>query len=513
MRSTLFALGLIGACAAPASAHPLGNFTINHLTKANVNARSIVMKYVLDIAEIPTFQIMRERGIQGAQRDADLERWARDEAGVVAGGLHVSANGAPLRLVPGVARASTRPGAGGLPTLYWVDEFRAALPAAASPRRIEIRDAVYPEKIGWRDVVVAPEREPTNELRSYPSAVLGSPRHIAGVLLTLDARGRTLSRVALEGSDEAPAGSSSQLRSNTLADMLAKGAADPWVVLLTLCMAAGLGALHALEPGHGKTLLAVSLVGARATATQALILATGLTFAHTAGVLALGLLLLGAAQWIVPEHVYPWITLASGLMVAALGASALARYMRARRGEGHAHGHHHAHDSDDDAGTHAHAHGSEGHTHVPPGTAPLTFRSVLLIAMSGNIAPCPAALVVLLTALTLHRVGYGLLVIVAFSVGLAAVLTGLGVALVRGAAWLSDRPRFAAVVRYGPLVSAAVIACVGAAMIGQGASASMLHMPSFAVTALALAAIAGYASAPGHTHAHRHAPLLDRGVS
>jgi ABC-type nickel/cobalt efflux system permease component RcnA len=284
------------------------------------------------------------------------------------------------------------------------------------------------------------------------------------------------------------------------------------LVLLTLCLAFGLGALHALEPGHGKTLLAVSLVGARATPGQALILATGLTLAHTAGVIALGLLLLGAAQWIVPENVYPSITLVSGLMVAALGANALAGYVRRRRA--HRHG----------KGTHAHSHGDEhgldhdhdndgDHEHVPAGTAPLSFRSILAIAMSGNIAPCPAALVVLLTALTLHQVGYGLIVIVAFSTGLASVLTGLGIALVHGAAWVSERPRFAVLVGYGPLVSAAVIACIGAAMLGQGASASALHIPALAVTALVLVAIAGYAISAGHPHAHRHAALIDQGAS
>ncbi len=133
----------------------------------------------------------------------------------------------------------------------------------------------------------------------------------------------------------------SQVRSNALSDMLAKGAANPWLVLLTLVMAIGLGALHALEPGHGKTLLAVSLVGARATSKQAFILAAALTFAHTAGVLALGLVMLAAAQWIVPENIYPWITLASGALVAMIGAQALSRYIKTRRGEDHAHDHEH----------------------------------------------------------------------------------------------------------------------------------------------------------------------------
>lgn len=509
MRRYIAAIALVVAalCAAPASAHPLGNFTINHLTKVGVDGNELTLKYVLDIAEIPTFQIMRERGIDGAQRAARLARWSTDEITLVEAGLQLASDGAPLRIQAGTPHAMTRPGAGGLPTLYWVEEFRAALPAASGVRHVEVRDAVYAGRIGWRDVVVAPDEEPTDELRSYPSALIGSPRHVQGVRLSIASDGRVLARTTIDGIEAAPAGSTSQIRSNALSDMLAKGAANPWLVMLTLLMAIGLGALHALEPGHGKTLLAVSLVGARATTRQALILAVGLTFAHTAGVLALGLLMLAAAQWIVPENVYPWITLVSGAMVAGLGANALARYVKMQRGEAHAHSH-----SWTDAGgghdTADHDHGH--HHHIPGGSAPLSFGSVVLIAMSGNIAPCPAALVVLLTALTLHQLGYGLLVIVAFSVGLAGVLTGLGIALVHGATWLSNRPSLERAVHYGPLVSATVIAVIGAMMLGQGAGASVLHTPAFVVTLLALAAIAGYAFSPGHVHAHEHERPLAR---
>src|SRR4029077_6556674 len=142
-------------------------------------------------------------------------------------------------------------------------------------------------------------------------------------------------RVTADAGDDAAQNSSgqpSQARPNALSDMLARGRSTPLIFILTLLAAIGLGALHALEPGHGKTLLAVSLVGARATPKQALLLATGLTIAPTAGVLLLGVALLFAARWIVPEAIYPWITFASGLIVASLGASSLARYVRARRG-------------------------------------------------------------------------------------------------------------------------------------------------------------------------------------
>jgi ABC-type nickel/cobalt efflux system permease component RcnA len=124
------------------------------------------------------------------------------------------------------------------------------------------------------------------------------------------------------------------------------------------------------------------------------------------------------------------------------------------------------------------------------------------MAMSGNIAPCPAALVVLLTALSLHQVAYGIVVIIAFSIGLSGVLTTMGIAFVRGAKWLSERPAFEHLTNYGPLASACVIACIGAIMIGQGFASGSLHAPVLPVTMLALAAIAGYALRPGHVHVH-----------
>jgi nickel/cobalt exporter len=487
--------------AAPASAHPLGNFTINHLTKVRIAHSGLTIRYVLDIAEIPTFQIMHARGIDGADRQALLDRWASDEVAIIQRSLSVTLDGSVLHLQTGQPHASTRPGAGGLPTLYWVDEFHAALPRApaAERRHLTVLDLAYPGRIGWKDVVVYPQREPTQELRAYPSALLGSPREVSGVQLTLASNGSVLASATTSDRPATTAPAAPQFRSNALPDMLAKGAADPWLVLLTMIMAVGLGALHALEPGHGKTLLAVSLVGARATSKQALILAVGLTFAHTAGVLALGLLMLAAAQWIVPENVYPWITLASGAMVAVLGANALSRFIKIRRGAAHAHDHPHGH---------GHPH---GHDHVPAGSAPLSFGSVVLVAMSGNIAPCPAALVVLLAALTLHQLAYGLLVIIAFSVGLAGVLTGLGIALVHGASWLSGRPSLDRFVRYGPLVSATVIAVIGALMLGQGAAASTLHAPAIIVTTLVLAAIAGFAFSPGHVHSHDHTHDISSG--
>lgn len=483
---------------APGSAHPLGNFTINHLAKVRLANHRVLIHYILDIAEIPTFQIMRENDAAGNTMSRRLDDWAQRERATVLQGLRVESGGVALVLQPQVAHVATRPGAGGLPTIYWTDELSAQLPEASNS--LSVSDRTYENRIGWKDIVVAPAREPTDELRHYPNALLASPRDTRALALTLSAQGVFVRTVATPPRQTTAAPLASQIRSNKLSDMLARGSGNPLWVLLTLVIAIGLGALHALEPGHGKTLLAVSLVGARATTAQALLLASALTFSHTAGVLALGVAMVFAAKWIVPESVYPWITLLSGALVAFMGANALARFVRLRRGLQHGHdGHEHSHGHEHG---HAHAHDRS----IAHGEA-LSFRSIILIAMSGNIAPCPAALVVLLTALTLRQVGYGLAVIVAFSVGLAAVLTVLGIAFVRGAHWLSDRPELEKFVRVGPILSACVIAIIGAVMVGQGLASGSLHAPAWMATVLTIVAIAGYAGSPAHGHAHGPHPV------
>jgi ABC-type nickel/cobalt efflux system permease component RcnA len=506
MRRLLQLAGVVAvavlALAGPAAAHPLGNFTVNHLTRLTADRDALHVRYVLDLAEIPAFTLDRALDVHGTPPQAVLERWASAHAREIVPQLELTLDGREVALVPGASTARTRPGAGGLPTVYFTATYSAAIGAGA--HRLTYRDRTEPGRLGWKDVVTGDLREPTDELRAYPSALAGSPRTITAIAGRVDAAGRIAAAAAAPETAE-PAGAP-LARSNALSDILAGGAGDPLVVIGALLLAIALGALHALEPGHGKTLLAVSLVGARATPRQALVLASALTVAHTAGVLALGLVVLAATHWIVPEQVYPWITLVSGIIVTVVGGRALAREIRRRLPFSHVHEHEHDHahpHEHDHVHAHDHAHdGDEAHAraHAIPGAAPLTFRSAVLAAASGNIAPCPAALVVLLAAIALHRVGYGLALIVAFSIGLAAVLTVLGIAVVRSAAWLVARPQFDRVARFAPLVTAFVIATIGAVMIGQGFAGQGIGVPVPAVAGLVLLAIVGYALA---WHQHR----------
>jgi ABC-type nickel/cobalt efflux system permease component RcnA len=491
---------LLGLAPCAAGAHPLGNFTTNHLTRLTLTNGAVELHYVLDMAEIPTVALEHTISVSGQPTTAQYAAWGQAHAREIAPQLELAADGSPLALAFVRTSVSTRPGAAGLRTVYFQADYAAALPPGT--RSFVYHDRTEPGRLGWRDVVLAPATEPTRELRVYPSALVGSPRTRLSLAATFDAHG--VARQAPDAPDDAPlAAAPSVGRMDALSDILKHDGAGPAFILGALLLAIGLGALHALEPGHGKTLLAVSLVGARATAAQALILAGSLTFAHTVGVIVLGAIVLFATRWIVPESIYAWVSLGSGLLVAGLGARALAAEVRRRRplAHAHAHGHPHAHPHTHD---HAHGLGLDDHehalAHALPGSAPLTFRTAVLAAASANLAPCPAALVVLLAAIALHRVALGMTLIVAFSIGLAATLTALGIAVVRGAAWLSQRPHFDTVTRWAPFASAGAIALVGAAMVGEGLVAQGVASSVPIVAGLTLLAIVGYAFGLPHRH-------------
>jgi len=239
------------------------------------------------------------------------------------------------------------------------------------------------------------------------------------------------------------------------------------------------GAMHAMSPGHGKTIVGAYLVGGRATLQHAVFLGLTTTITHTIGVFALGLLTLFASQYVLPEQIYPWLSCLSGLMVVAIGLNLFISRMQSaqllrRSPFGHSHAdEHHSHDDhdhhhhDDHHHHHEHSHGT--HSHLPPGTdgSPVTWRNLLALGISGGIVPCPSALVVLLSAIALGRIGFGLLLVLAFSLGLAGVLTGLGLLLVRARRLFERVPTQMRLVRVFPAVSALFIALLGLGITTQ----------------------------------------------
>jgi ABC-type nickel/cobalt efflux system permease component RcnA len=257
---------------------------------------------------------------------------------------------------------------------------------------------------------------------------------------------------------------------NAFTALLTEPLRGPGMILFALAVAASLGAFHALEPGHGKTVVAAYLVGARGTVWHAVLLGLVVTASHTAGVYLLGGVTLYASRYVVPERLYPWLGAASGLLIVALGANLLYRRLTGGRRSAHGHTHadhpgHHSHDG------HHHGHDpGHGHHHPSP-EGPVSLRALVALGVSGGIVPCPAALVVLLGAVASRQIGLGLLLIVAFSVGLAAVLIAIGL-LVVCARWLVTRLDRTGVEgplvhRWLPLASASLMTAAGLVITAQ----------------------------------------------
>lgn len=262
-------------------------------------------------------------------------------------------------------------------------------------------------------------------------------------------------------------------------------ARSPWVLLLALSLAVVLGGLHALTPGHGKTLVAAYLVGSRGTVKHAIWLGGIVTFTHTASVIVIGLLALFASQFVVPNVLLPILEVLSGLLVVLLGVRLLwQRWLAFRGGESHDHQHDHDHDhhhdhdhnhphSHDHADAHAHAyehHHGDGHvhSHLPPAEG-IKLSNLLAMGISGGIVPCPEALGIMVIAIGLNRILLGLGLIVSFSFGLAAVLSAIGILLVRSRSFLE---RFGGVSsRWGsalPLASAIIVTILGIGIMVSG---------------------------------------------
>ena len=225
------------------------------------------------------------------------------------------------------------------------------------------------------------------------------------------------------------------------------------------------GGMHAMSPGHGKTIVGAYLVGSRATAQHAIFLGLTTTITHTLAVFALGLIALFASRFVVPDQIYPWLSCLSGLMVVVIGLNLFISRLRNTRHRTTHHHAHHGHSHHD----HHHTHGGSNHSHLPPMTdeAPITWRSLLTLGISGGLVPCPSALVVLLSAVALGRVGFGLVMVLAFSLGLAGVLTGLGLLLVRTKRLFDRLPSQMRLVKVLPAVSALVVALIGVGITTQ----------------------------------------------
>lgn len=465
-----------------ASAHPLGNFSVNHYSRIELSPAQARIFYVVDLAEIPTFQLKAALDRNSNQRFDEGEQAAFVAARVEEIRQHVTlaVNGDAVALQVRAPALALMPGQGGLDTLrlsFWMD---AALPAHGQSMHISFNDTNDLDRLGWREIVVkagpgtrvsdanVSDADVSDELRQYPQDLLNQPLRETSATVEVALVNEAAPADTRAGAGAAPI--SAITRESQFAALINYRNLTPSLIAISLLTALGLGALHALEPGHGKSLAAAYLIGTRATPRHAIMLGLTVTITHTASVFVMGLVTLLLSRFIVPEKLFPVLGLMSALIVIAMGVRMIATALRQRRQPQVAGDH--THSFDESTNQLVHAHGGRQHTHTPP--AKLNARNVMAVGVSGGLVPCPAALIVLLSAIALGRVGFGMLLIVAFSVGLAGVLTAISLALVFGKRALRGA-RFAAQIAPAlagsrvagalPFASGAMIVCAGALLL------------------------------------------------
>lgn len=481
--SLLCVLGVLAIFPQNAFAHPMGNFSVNRYSRLHVDNEAVQLLYIVDMAEIPTHAERTAMDTDGDDTISPQEeqRYLESIAATLPAQLLLTLNGEQTAWTPGEQTIGFKPGQADLPTLRMEFTFHAALPADGNVQELQYVDETYGDRLGWKEVIVAPSSEVelltsdvpqddvSNVLTEYPVDLLQNPPVVHSANLIWQPASGLSSQNAQQMAPETNRGlTTSSLGGDGFAELVAIEL-GPWAVILALLAAFGWGAAHALSPGHGKTIVAAYLVGARGTFAHALFLGATTTITHTLGVFVLGLLTFVASQYFLPERIYPWLSTISGLLVITIGLSIGWTRLRALWGkDADAHQQDHEHAQDYDSG-HVHSHGGKSHSHLPPeaGSGKVTWRSLLALGISGGILPCPSALVVLLGAIALGRVAFGLILILTFSLGLATVLTAFGLLLLRAGKLFERIPDSGRYTGYLAVASAAFITLVGAGITIQ----------------------------------------------
>lgn len=532
-----FSLPLLAGSAA---AHPLGNFTVNHYTGLIVQPDKVVLDLVVDTAEIPTFRrrsdidTNKDRTIDAAERTA----FGAAECARQVGRLDLRIDGRLAALGITSSALEFLPGGAGLDTMRLGCTVESKVRISARGSAIALSERAPDGRIGWREMTAqgdgvtlsgatVPAESLSKRLTVYPKNLLQSPLDVTSA-----------SAIARPGGARLAAGIAAARRTSPLSrgvdgataafqNFVGRRQLTPLIGLAAFVLAVILGAVHALAPGHGKTVMAAFIVGERGSLRQAWLIGLTVTVTHTAGVLVLGIILT-VTDLAAPNRVYGALGLASGLMLGSVGVVLLTRALRQRAHQrsmatsvivadanapalvsagggaheqthaaahehghdhGHDHGHAHGHEAaqghaheDDHGGNASHRHGLFSHRHVvPAGDRPLGLRSIVAMGFAGGLVPSPSALVVLLGAVALGRTWFGVLLVVAYGAGMAATLTGTGLVLSRasarlgaGAASYGPRMRRAmSVAKLLPFVTAGVVLTVGTVIAFQGLRAAL----------------------------------------
>ena len=490
---------IISSSAIITLAHPLGNFTVNHFAKIEVTSENIFLRYVVDMAEIPALQEIQLLDTNGDRipDQKELEVYLEKIALEYKEKLVLRLNQTPLELKLVNKNISLPAGAGGLSTLRVECDFEAKLDSLAInlPYQLDFLDTNHQERNGWHEIFVKPASgvsifnstvfgSPiTDELKAYPENMLFAP---------LNERNATLFFIkGLIPANSSPLltreGRPSAQTSDPLTELIAIPNLTLGTAILGLFIALALGGFHALSPGHGKTIVGAYLIGSRGTIKHALFLGLTVTVTHTLGVFILGLITLFAAKYIVPEKIFPILSFTSGVIVIAIGLSLFINRLSAVLGLQLPV---HSHDGKENNEGFSHSHDGVKHSHLPINKdgSEITWKNLLALGISGGLLPCPSALVVLLAAISLNRIGYGLLLVVSFSIGLASVLSLIGLLFIYAKRFI-DRPTFSnqRLINALPVISSFIITVLGIGIcfqsLGQNSLSNFLLSPTDIKTA------------------------------
>ncbi len=495
-------VGLMPLLSSVAIAHPMGNFAICHYSHLVVTPSGTQIHYAIDLAEIPTVDEMTrlDANHDGIVTKSEEAQYLSLKANELKSRLSMTAGVNPIDLKLVSSRIHRIPGAAGLQTLKIEMELTAETKSLAIGQ-LQYADNNYSARTGWKEIVVSGSGgasissssvsavDVSNGLTKYPTDIptpnvvtATYSQSVTGVG-TVNSIPRKISKpLAEQGTTHTP--------QDAFTQVISQKALSPAIIIIGLLTAFAFGAMHALSPGHGKAMVAAYLVGSKGTPKHAVVLGILVTVTHTMGVFLLGMSTLLASKYIVPEKLYPVLTVISGTAVCCVGLWSLKQRLfgASTSHHHHYHDHDHSHDlehdhthshdfehehdhSHDDGHDHGHSHGP-GHSHVPEG--PITMRSLIALGISGGLIPCPSALVVLLAAVALHRIAYGMLLILMFSLGLASVLVAIGIVVVKARTWLDSRPVRPQwqqrVFQFAPALSSVFVTLIGFALILQALS-------------------------------------------
>lgn len=428
-----------------AHAHPIGNFTVNTSASVFLRPDEVIVVYAVDMAEIPALQTIQRIDRDGVDLVSEDEsnRFLAQTCPRLSAEMSLRVDGRDVQLTTRASSLSLSEGEAGLRILRFTCVSSAPVPAG-STHEVSFVDRNYQDRVGWHEVIAVgdgvtliqsdvPTKSPSDGLRSYPTDV--PPSDVRSASITFRPGGPT----AKPPSVDRPAQPADR---GLLADFAARPDLSVGVIALMLAVAVGVGALHALGPGHGKALIGAYLAGSGGTMRQAVLVGVAVSVMHTASVLALGVLVLTAESLLAPERVYPWLGLASGLVAVGLGTTLLISRIHAMSAEPHGHDHRHP-------------------------ARPLSRNGLMALAFAGGILPSPSALVLLLASVSLGRTALGLVLIAAFSVGLAISLAGVGALVIR-VRTLAEGRFSARAMRLAPVVSAGCITAVGLVLTVRG---------------------------------------------